>query len=87
MEVWEAGDGILVRVADEFPPARLEDTADIGQGSLLAEKSFPPQKSARDSKGVKNIFEASWLNGKRSGLYGSGVQAGGVGDGNPAKQP
>lgn len=35
MEVWEAGDGILVRVADQVPTTRLEDTADIGQDRLL----------------------------------------------------
>jgi hypothetical protein len=41
VEVWEAGDGILVRVADQVPTTRLEDTADIGQDRLLAEKVFP----------------------------------------------
>jgi hypothetical protein len=52
VEVWEAGDGILVRFADEVPPARLQDTADIGQGSLLAEK-VSPQKSAGFKEGKK----------------------------------
>lgn len=50
MEVSEAGDGILVRVADEVPPARLQDTADIGEGSLLAVKVFPAEIS-RTRKG------------------------------------
>jgi len=78
VEVWEAGDGILVRVADEVPPARLQDTADIGQGSLLAEK-VTPRKNQQDSKGEKENFQASWLKGKIGALRvgGPGRRRGG----------
>lgn len=36
VEVAEASDWILVRLADELPPPRLQDAANIGQDRLLA---------------------------------------------------
>jgi hypothetical protein len=39
VEVPEAGDWVLVRLADERPPPRLQDAADVGEGRLLAAES------------------------------------------------
>lgn len=56
MEVWEAGDGILVRVADEVPTTRLEDTADIGQDSLLG-VGRPGRRRGRREPGEATVVE------------------------------
>lgn len=48
MEVGEASDWILVLVAEELPPSRLEDAADIGQYGLLPATIFPPPKTTAD---------------------------------------
>jgi hypothetical protein len=45
VEVTEAGDWVVVGFADELPPPRLQDAADIGEGRLVAAES--PNTSER----------------------------------------
>lgn len=56
MEVPEAGDWILVRLADDLTPPRLQDAANIGQGRLLGVGSPGGRRGGR-GPGVAAVVE------------------------------
>ena len=72
MEVPEASDMILVRCADEVPSPRLQDAADIGEGSLLAaeSKKTPTRQSEHRARAEEGGYREGWLELLRVGRPG-----------------